>query len=193
MNPTEAPDGRPGRCAAGLLTDGSASFGAFPPIVGQWPDTPIRRTPQLQWWARAGITPASITLGSPFSPLPGVHAIRFAPPTIGAAGGNCQHSGPGPYIRPIPRGKCLGPLFSQSLWERNFPTLSQGEHGTSLTKSWPAATPTAPAIPGRGSQEAPSAWSSGAESPRVATSAPGGSTALPERHWPWTTAVIPRR
>ncbi len=49
-----------GACAAGLLTDGSSLFGAFPPIAGQWPDKPCRRAPQLQWRARAGISPASL-------------------------------------------------------------------------------------------------------------------------------------
>ena len=144
MNPTEAPDGRPGRCAAGLLTDGSASFGAFPPIVGQWPDTPIRRTPQLQWWARAGITPASITLGSPFSPLPGVtgqqSTARYSVCTAHNWGSRRQlstqrpralHSPnpsremPGASLFPIPLGEELSdPLPSWTL--RNSSGVSKG-------------------------------------------------------------------
>ena len=31
-----------GRCAAGLLTDGSTSPSAFPPADRQWPETPCR-------------------------------------------------------------------------------------------------------------------------------------------------------
>ncbi len=74
-----------GPCAAGLLTNGSASFGAFPPVsAGSGRIKPCRRTPQLQWRARAGISPASL-----FSPQTLIrrqgapHAILFPSPTLG--------------------------------------------------------------------------------------------------------------
>jgi hypothetical protein len=70
--------------AAGLLTRGSSPFGAFPSrfigtVTGScftdpngWDGdrrSPCRRTPQLQWRARAGVTPAFLFF--PTWPLPG--------------------------------------------------------------------------------------------------------------------------
>ena len=78
--------------AAGLLTYGSSPFGAFPSdgisTLGEKLDrdsdwlAPCRRTPQLQWRARAGVSPAFLFFPTESLPLGGdqigtPHAILF--------------------------------------------------------------------------------------------------------------------
>lgn len=96
---------------------------------------PVADTPQLQWWARAGITPASITLGSPFSPLPGVtgqqSTARYSVCTAHNWGSRRQlstqrpralHSPnpsremPGASLFPIPLGEELSDPLPRGTW-----------------------------------------------------------------------------